>query len=56
MIGCGFLARVGDSDVYMLTEDGRGFLDEYERFKRFEDMLLQPDMRKNEDGDYTVPR
>ena len=55
LLRCGFLAQSDGSDVYELTEEGRGFLAEYSRFKYLEDMLLQAGT-KDEDEDYTVTR
>jgi predicted transcriptional regulator len=40
LLGCGFIAQV-NGDVYELTEDGRAFLGEYNRFKRLEEVLLR---------------
>ena len=41
LLGCGFITQISDNRVYELTDDGRAFLDEYSRFKRQENMLLQ---------------
>jgi predicted transcriptional regulator len=53
LLTCGFLAQSDGSDVYELTDEGRGFLAEYSRFKHLEDMLLQAGTK---DEDYTVAR
>jgi hypothetical protein len=58
LLRCGFLERADGSDVYELTDLGRGFLSEYDRFKRLEDVLLRA-AAKPEDGDdmeYSVAR
>jgi predicted transcriptional regulator len=43
LLKCGFLNQVENSDEFELTEDGRGFLSEYDRFKRLEDALFRAD-------------
>ena len=55
LLRAGFLVQSYDSEVYELTDEGRAFLEEYGRFKRLEDILLQADT-KPEDEDYTVAR
>jgi len=48
----GFLAQVKDSDVYELTEGGQAFLDEYAKFKRLEDVLMQTGVSEEEVEDF----
>lgn len=53
LLGCGFIVKVKDTDVYELTESGRAFLDEYARFRSLENMLMN--RIEDEVGGYIGP-
>jgi predicted transcriptional regulator len=48
LLMCGFLAQTKTSEAYELTDEGRSFLSEYDRFRRLEQTLLQTGIKEQD--------